>query len=208
MLEKPNKSTRKAKGSGHLRRAEILLAAERIFIDYGYQGATIRKIAEEVGVSSTALYMHFRDKSEILVEIGETTFSQLMAQKDLIASTESDPLLRVRRMLESYMEFGLAHPHAYLLVFNPSATALSDEKAAAIDVMGLRCFERFRQAVADVAATGQLRQDDVDAAAQTAWVAAHGLTALLITRPNFPWVEREGLKAMLLDTVFHGLLRP
>ncbi|WP_374576746.1 TetR/AcrR family transcriptional regulator [Phenylobacterium sp. J367] len=43
------RSARKAKGDGHLRRAEILEAAERIFIAEGYEGATIRKIADEVG---------------------------------------------------------------------------------------------------------------------------------------------------------------
>jgi AcrR family transcriptional regulator len=207
-LEKPTKSARKAKGSGHLRRAEILEAAERIFVDYGYQGATIRKIAEEVGVSSTALYMHFRDKSEILVEISESTFGQLMAQNEEIVASESDPVRRVRRILESYMGFGLAHPHAYLLVFSPSAAALSEEKEAAIDALGLRCYEGFRQAVAEIAAAGLLRDVDVDAAAQASWAAAHGLTALLITRPNFPWAERETLKALTLDATFHGLLKP
>src|SRR5688500_7353296 len=65
------KSARKAKGDGHLRRAEILEAAERIFVAEGYEGATIRKIADEVGVSSTALYMHFQDKGCILLEICE-----------------------------------------------------------------------------------------------------------------------------------------
>ena len=60
------KTARKAKGDGHLRRAEILEAAERIFVAEGYEGATIRKIADEVGVSSTALYMHFPDKAAIL----------------------------------------------------------------------------------------------------------------------------------------------
>ena len=59
------RSARKAKGSGYLRRAEILEAAERIFIEEGYEGATIRKIAEEVGVSSTALYVHFRGKERL-----------------------------------------------------------------------------------------------------------------------------------------------
>ena len=46
------RSARKAKGDGHLRRAEILEAAERIFVAEGYEGATIRKIADEVGVLS------------------------------------------------------------------------------------------------------------------------------------------------------------
>ncbi|RZJ79161.1 MAG: TetR/AcrR family transcriptional regulator, partial [Brevundimonas sp.] len=57
----PVRSARKPKGEGHSRRAEILAAAERIFVECGYEGATIRKIAEEVGLSSTALYMHFSE---------------------------------------------------------------------------------------------------------------------------------------------------
>src|SRR3954464_15337187 len=74
------KTARKAKGDGHLRRAEILEAAERIFIAEGYEGATIRKIADEVGVSSTALYMHFQDKACILLEICQNTFQNLLAR--------------------------------------------------------------------------------------------------------------------------------
>ena len=62
---------------------------ERIFVREGYHGATIRKIADEVGVSSTALYMHFRDKSEILVEICQDAFAQLIAQTDAIVACQS-----------------------------------------------------------------------------------------------------------------------
>ena len=74
-----SRSGRKAKGEGHSRRGEILSAAERIFVERGYEGATIRKIADEVGLSSTALYMHFADKGEILQEICRDAFGRLIA---------------------------------------------------------------------------------------------------------------------------------
>ena len=66
---KPTKSPRKPKGSGHLRRSEILDVAQKIFAEEGYEGATVRKIAEKVGVSSTAIYLHFPDKRAMLLEI-------------------------------------------------------------------------------------------------------------------------------------------
>ena len=47
MMTATGKTLRKAKGDGHLRRAEILEVAERIFVAEGYEGATIRRIAEE-----------------------------------------------------------------------------------------------------------------------------------------------------------------
>src|SRR3954453_8200095 len=107
------KTARKAKGDGHLRRAEILEAAERIFVAEGYDGATIRKIADEVGVSSTALYMHFQDKACILHEIVEGTFQQRVARNGEIAARPLDAVSRLKMMLEAYMRWGFEHPNAY-----------------------------------------------------------------------------------------------
>ncbi|HTI66126.1 MAG TPA: TetR/AcrR family transcriptional regulator [Caulobacteraceae bacterium] len=200
------KSARKAKGAGHLRRGEILHAAERIFVREGYHGATIRKIADEVGVSSTALYMHFRDKSEILLEICEEAFAQLIAQNDAIGDLPLEPVARVRKMLEAYMQFGLANPNAYQLVFASPPGVLSEDKRVAIQLLGMRCFERFVAAVGAVAQAGRLRGDPA-AAAQLSWSAAHGLVSLLITQPQFQWTETpERLKALMLDSLFDGLL--
>ncbi|MBP6545350.1 MAG: helix-turn-helix transcriptional regulator, partial [Phenylobacterium sp.] len=92
------RSARKPKGDGHLRRAEILEAAERIFVAEGYEGATIRKIADEVGVSSTALYMHFPDKGGILLEICERTIIQLLERNAAIAARPLDAVTRVKEM--------------------------------------------------------------------------------------------------------------
>src|SRR5580704_17149160 len=116
-LTKPPRSARKAKGDGHLRRAEILQAAERIFVRDGYQGATIRKIADEVGVSSTALYMHFRDKDDILLEICAGAVGALLALNTEIAARPSCPIEKVRLMLDAYMRFGLENPNTYWLTF-------------------------------------------------------------------------------------------
>src|SRR5690349_9459825 len=95
-LTAPRRSARKPKGDGHLRRAEILAAAERIFVAQGYEGATIRKIADEVGVSSTALYMHFQDKGQILLEICGGTLELLLERNSEIAAKPLDAVVRVR----------------------------------------------------------------------------------------------------------------
>src|SRR5262249_59435002 len=125
-------SARKPKGEGHVRRAEILEAGERIFVEFGYEGATIRRIAEEVGVSSTALYMHFRDKSEILLEICERVFDRMLHDQKELVKGEASPEARVRVLLQSYMAFGLANPNAYRLVFctRPREASEGAEKVA------------------------------------------------------------------------------
>ena len=206
ILNKTLKSARKAKGDGHLRRAEILEAAERIFIAEGYEGATIRKIADEVGVSSTALYMHFRDKDQILLEICTQVIEQLLSINSEISAQPVDSVVRVRMMLEAYVRFALENPNAYRLVFCSSPASASVQKQAATMEIGANCFERFVGVVREIAAEGRLRQGDARSAAQSLWAACHGLVALMITKPDFDWAPADELMRVTIDGLLYGLV--
>ncbi len=199
------KTARKAKGDGHLRRAEILEAAERIFVAEGYEGATIRKIADEVGVSSTALYMHFQDKGCILAEICEGTFRNLLARNSEIAERPLDAVVRTRMMLDAYMRWGLEHPNAYQLVYcarSPVAQPLPEGTAE----LSRQCYTTFAGVVREVAASGRLRTGSAESAAQALWMACHGVVALMTSRPKFDWANRDELMQVTLDGMLHGLV--
>ena len=205
-LKKPHKSARKPKGDGHLRRGEILAAAEKIFIAEGYAGATIRKIADAVGVSSTALYMHFRDKDEILLEICDGAIEQLLTLNLDIARRPIDALSRVKLMLQAYMRFALDNPNAYQLVFCGSSDVISADKQIATAELGDRCYDEFSAPVRELAASGRLRTGSADSAAQTLWAACHGLVSLLITKPTRGWAPAEELMTVMLEGLLHGLV--
>jgi len=201
------RSARKPKGDGHLRRAEILEAAERIFVAEGYEGATIRKIADEVGVSSTALYMHFPDKACILVEITKRTITQLLERNAEIAAKPIDAGERARQMLDSYMRWGLEHPNAYLLVFSSTGTP-SEVRGESLEGLSARCYEIFTGVFREIAAQGRLRRGDADSAAQALWMACHGVVALRITRPLVDWAPDAELLTITLDSLMDGLVAP
>lgn len=205
-LKKPQRSARKPKGDGHLRRGEILEAAERIFLAEGYQGATIRKIADEVGVSSTALYMHFRDKDEILLEICDRAIEMLLAINSEISARPIDAVARVRLMLDAYMTFALENPNAYQLVFCGQAGLISEQKQAATEALGDRCYEKFVGVVREIGASGRLRTGTVDSAAQSMWAACHGLVSLLLLKSKFHWAPTDDLRAVMLDGLLYGLV--
>jgi AcrR family transcriptional regulator len=200
------RSSRKAKGDGYLRRAEILEAAERIFVAEGYEGATIRKIADEVGVSSTALYMHFPDKSAILLEICEGVIGVLLERNRDIAGKPIDPAVRVKMMLEAYMRWGMEHPNAYQLVYSAQRPISGPDWVGPADDLGLQCYEVFSGVVREVAAAGRLRNGSADSAAQALWMSCHGVVALLASRPNFNWADREELIQVTLDGLLNGLV--
>ena len=58
-----------------------------------------------------------------------------------------------------------------------------------------RCIEERR-----------FRLVNVDTATQAIWAAVHGVTSLLIARPNFPWVAPEELIGQVIDSAVDSLL--
>ncbi len=201
------RSQRKPKGEGHARRAEILAAAERIFVEHGYEGATIRKIADEVGLSSTALYMHFAEKGEILHEICRQAFGALLELNRAVVAEPGGPEQRLRRMMRAYIDFGFDNPNAYRLVYMTRPVELQHGAMSAAQELGAGLFRSFEQVVEDAEAEGLLR-GDARTTAQALWAGCHGVVSLMITKPYFDWVERETLVDALLDGLFAGLMKP
>lgn len=207
-LARAPRSARKAKGDGHLRRAEILRAAERIFVADGYEGATIRKIADEVGVSSTCLYMHFRDKDEVLLEICTAALEELLELNSKIAALPMSAVERLRSMLRAYTEFALGNPNAYRLIFcapSPSAAGNS-QRPQMTQELGTRCAERLLAVVREIAAEGRLKAGDPWTVHRALWAACHGLVSLMITKPDLNWGAADDLTAILVDGLLFGLI--
>ena len=200
------RSVRKPKGGGHERRAEILSAAERIFIEHGYEGATIRKIADEVGLSSTALYMHFADKAEILHEICRQAFETLMASNAAITAEPVAPVERLRRMMQAYVDFGFENPNAYRLIYLTRPVEAREGAQTAAQEVGSGLFRAFEAVVHEADAAGLLKRGALETA-QALWAGGHGVVSLMITKPYFGWTSRETLTTTVLDALFEGLFR-
>ena len=201
-----SRSSRKPKGEGHSRRGEILAAAERIFVEYGYEGATIRKIADEVGLSSTALYRHFSDKGAILQEICRHAFGELISAAESLSALDGPPEVRLRRMIEVYVDFGFANPNAYRLIYLTRPVEARDGAQSLSQELGAGVFAAFETLVGETVAAGRM-EGDPRMIAQSIWASAHGVVSLMITKPYFPWAGREVLVKTTLDAVFSGLLK-
>ncbi len=202
-----SRSTRKPKGEGHARRAEILAAAERIFVDVGYEGATIRRIADEVGLSSTALYMHFSEKSEILHEICRLAFARLQAANAAVVAEGGSPEVILRKLMEAYVDFGFENPNAYRLTYLTRPIEARDGAQSAAQMLGGDLFRSFEAIVEQAGVEGHLR-GEARATAQALWAGSHGVVSLMITKPYFDWVDRSVLTRTMLDALFMGLLKP
>jgi len=61
---------------------KILKVATKLFSQLGYRGASVRKIASEVGIRESALYNHFKNKEEIFLEVARGIFTSPFSLSD------------------------------------------------------------------------------------------------------------------------------
>ncbi len=206
-------------------RRVILDAARELFVCEGYGSVSLRKIARRIGYTPMAIYVHFRDKSEILDCICEESFACFRANAERLDGLGLPPRERLAAGLRAYVDFGLEHPHHYQLTF--MTPPCGSQSLGRRNEIGQECYQRMRRRVAlcmdagdaageggeagvggeggeaGEAGEGAEVSPEVELAAQTIWTAIHGLVSLFIARPEFPWLERE----RLIDAAIEGALR-
>jgi AcrR family transcriptional regulator len=89
---------------GRLSRARIRAAARSLFAERGFDGATLRAIAERAGMGASSIYRHVRSKEELLVQeladLQEEAWTRFRAQDRRTAATQD----RVRRFFQAQHE--------------------------------------------------------------------------------------------------------
>ena len=192
-------------------RREILDAASRLFVEEGFERVTMRRIAAQIEYSPTTIYLHFKDKDELLRAVCEEAFSQLAGKLQRLQNASGTPLGKLRDALRTYVDFGLANPNQYTVTFlrpMPGERGAEGVDRDFEQSIGGRAFDLLRQGVRACVETGDIRTSSIDMTAQALWAGVHGLTALFITATDFPFVSRTALVEHTIDTLIAGLRAP
>ena len=109
-----------ARGEGErarLTRAAVVDRAMQLADAAGLDSLTIRKLAQELGVTPMALYWHFRSKAELLDGLAERVWSEIDIDVDDAAPWPD----QLRGLLESLLKVLRAHPAAPSLLLKKEA---------------------------------------------------------------------------------------
>jgi len=199
---------RKARGSGHERREEILHAARELFLEHGVEGVSTRQIAARVGISQTALYVYFKSKEEMLDRLVDAALRKLGVALDAVNVSWADPVDFLRANLREYIRFGLSHPDEYRLVFMlRDARKIDPALSKEHNPVGEALFNVLKSRIEQGVASGKLRCLKTGrAAAQSVWAAMHGLVALRLAFPDFDWVPVDEQIDGHVDILLHGII--
>jgi AcrR family transcriptional regulator len=196
-------------------RASILDAARELFVDQGYDAVTMRKIAEKIEYSPTAIYQYFTDKESLVRELCTNDFVSLAVTFGRLA-TVADPIERVRQMGEEYICFARSNPNQYRFMFmvpHPSSTWHTEERMNDRGNPNRDAYTFLKWTCTQAIEQGRLRPDftDPDLTAQVVWGAMHGIIALQIAMSKDDWIEwlpLERLGNAMIETLLRGITLP
>ena len=189
-------------------RTRILDAARELFANEGVESVTMRRIAERIEYSPTAIYFHFRDKESLLAELCDCDF-RAMAQQFVALGEVEDPIERMRLTAMAYLDFGLNNPSHYRVMFmtpKPPHEPIMDAKGNPEE----DAYEFLLMTVRDAIAKGRFRPElnDPDLIAQVMWAGVHGVVSLEIAKCNDPWVDWRPIRdraTLMFDTLIDGM---
>jgi AcrR family transcriptional regulator len=194
-------------------RDKILDAARELFVTEGFEGVSMRKVAEKIEYSPTAIYVHFADKQELFRELCHQDYARLAEVfRSSVISTE--PMGRLKQIGAIYIDFGTRYPNHYKFMFmTPHPPHEPDEVDR--EMMGnpeMDAYAFLKWAVQQAMDASCFREELTDAAliSQTLWASVHGVISLHIAKGGDCWVDWHPLRdlaEMMMDITLRGLIR-
>lgn len=155
----------------------ILEAAQDLFLKKGFDNVSMRAIASRIGYSPGAIYRYFKNKKEILSVLRHEAFAGYVEQVKGL-EWDDDPLERVKRHMQLYVNFALDDPELFELMFNmgPSTVALGGKWA----VHPKEVYRLFQVEIAASIAAGKLPDADLEHLTILFWSTMHGYATLAV----------------------------
>jgi AcrR family transcriptional regulator len=195
---------------GDLRNA-LLEEAARLVGERGAEGFSLREAARAVGVSPTAAYRHFADKTALLAAVASDGFSRLAAAMEKAtarvvapAGSKARASATLAAVGEAYVEFALRHPARYRVMFGPWMGEAGD-CAPGVGPSGKDPYQLLVAALDGLVESGAVRAEARAGAEVVAWSAVHGLAALLVDGLlDLGPRERAGASRLVVRSVLAG----
>lgn len=104
------------------RRAQLLAAAQEVFVSNGYHAAAMDEIADRAGVSKPVLYQHFPSKLDLYLAILDQHITELLDDVQVALSSTTDNKERVEATMAAYFRFVDRQDAPFRLVFESDLT--------------------------------------------------------------------------------------
>lgn len=185
-------------------RTRLLDEAGRLLSEQGPAALSMRRLATDVGTSTTAVYSLFGGKSALVRAVFLEGFRRFGARLDAV-ELSGDPAVDLLRLGIAYRDSALADPHLYAVMFGrviPEFEPGSDDMATALATMSA-----LVAAVESAEERGLLVAAPTTTIVLALWATVHGLVSLELGNCLPDTFDIAGHYQEMLTAALRGWLR-
>jgi AcrR family transcriptional regulator len=94
---------------------KILIAARKVFIEKGWDGARMQEIADNAGINKALLHYYFRNKEQLFKRVFAGIVGKLIPNLNTIIQSEQPIFEKIQAFIDAYLDFLLANQELPLL---------------------------------------------------------------------------------------------
>lgn len=165
---------------GNLKESLVETALEMIDKE-GLESVTLRDLAQRLGTSRTAIYRHFDSKEALILGVIQKGYEQLdLMFTPIFQDTTLSVAVRFERMGRAYLDFAIAHPNLYRLLFGDKYRQEREEICDYKDENQATGLYALIGLLIEAQEEGIIARENPMIQAATVWASIHGLASLLI----------------------------
>ncbi len=155
----------------------ILDTALKQFVDNGFEKTSMRSISKEIEYSPTTIYLYFKNKDELFLEVRQQCFLKFFQTLKQVVQIEH-PMERLKMLGRQYIKFALENVEFYKLMFILQAPMSAVKKRDERWTMGEKSHQILLDCVLDCQSMGYFPQEDSTLLTLTIWSYVHGIVTM------------------------------
>jgi AcrR family transcriptional regulator len=186
-------------------RDEILEVSKDLLIEDGFGKMSMRKIAKRANVTATSIYIHFKNKDDLLLALIEESIENL--KQSLIAEADSSKGLagQLRDIGRAYIRFALDHPKEYEIIY-----MVRPEEMPSYPKEKFKQVRSGYELIAGIIKEGKEKEqfdvDDPLITAYSMWAQIHGVVSVILNKRIDTRISQKQFINQALEHILQGFI--
>lgn len=186
-------------------REDILEVSRTLLVEDGFGKMSMRKIAKQAGVSATSIYLHFKNKDELLLALIESSIAKLAVTLEENLSDSDDSIAKLEKMAQAFVEFALNNPQEYEIIYMVRPEEMPKfPKEKFLQIR--KIYELLAEIISEGSDRGPLRVDDPLMSAYTLWAQLHGVASVIISKRLDTRIPTGEFVSQAVDHIIQGFI--
>lgn len=186
-------------------REEILDVSKELLLKHGFSKISMRKIAKKANVTATSIYLHFKNKDDLLLALVEESIANLNRVLRNTLDEAASPIEQLESLTDAYVGYAMENPQEYEIIY-----MVRPEEMPKYPREKFQQVREIYELLAGIIQRGKDRNlfdvEDPLVSAYTLWAQIHGVVSVILGKRLDTRVPIERFLDLATDRIIQGFI--